>query len=342
MAGTAQTAAKTGPRILLTGGAGYIGSHTYAALFEAGYAPVIYDSFANAQDDVPGRLETLTGAPVPVIRGDIRDSACLAEAFAEHAFAAVVHFAALKSVAESVADPLSYLQVNVGGLVTLLEAMAGAGCRTLVFSSSATVYGKPDESPTEETAPRRAENPYGQTKITSEEMLEMLGPDWAVGILRYFNPAGAHRSGLIGEAPKGAPENLMPIMAEVARGTRPELQIFGDDYDTPDGTPIRDYIHVEDLARGHVLSLNRLLEAKAGHLVNLGTGTGYSVREMAEAYGRAVGHPLSTRLTGRRPGDVPIYCADTARAEALLGFRTEKTLEEICASSWRWTMRNDQ
>lgn len=329
-------------RILLTGGAGYIGSHTYVALVAAGYAPVILDSFANAQEDVPGRLEQITGAPVTVLRGDLRDEALLHEAFATHSFDAVVHFAALKSVAESVADPLAYFRVNIGGLVTLLSVMEAAGSRKLVFSSSATVYGAPDESPTQETAPRRAENPYGRSKIVSEEMLEMLGPDWAVGILRYFNPAGAHSSGLLGENPKGRAENLMPIMAEVARGDRAELQIFGDDYDTPDGTAIRDYIHVEDLARGHVLSLNRLFETDTGHLVNLGTGTGYSVREMAEAYGRAAGRPLPRQIAPRRPGDVPIYCAQTDRAAELLGFRTEKTLDEICASSWRWTMRNDQ
>ena len=328
--------------ILLTGGAGYIGSHTYLALVAAGYSPVILDSFANARDDVPGRLEAITGAPVPVIRGDLRDEALLAEAFETHGFEAVVHFAALKSVAESMANPLSYFRVNTGGLITLLTVMEAAGCRKLVFSSSATVYGEPDETPTEEGAARRAINPYGRTKIMGEEMLEMLGPDWAVGILRYFNPAGAHGSGLLGENPKGRPENLMPVMAEVARGDRPELQIFGDDYDTPDGTAIRDYIHVEDLARGHVLSLNRLFETSDSHLVNLGTGIGYSVREMAEAYGRAVGRPLPQKIVGRRAGDVPIYCARTDRAAVLLGFRTEKTLDEICASSWRWTMRNDQ
>ncbi len=329
-------------KILLTGGAGYIGSHTYLALIEAGFYPVILDSFANAQDDVPGRLEQITGAPVAVIRGDVRDEALLAEAFATHAFDAVVHFAALKSVAESVADPLNYFRVNIGGLTALLSAMEAGGCRKLVFSSSATVYGEPDESPTAETAPRRAVNPYGATKIVCEQMLEMLGPDWAVGILRYFNPAGTHASGLIGEDPKGRVENLMPIMAEVARGDREELQVFGDDYDTPDGTAIRDYIHVEDLARGHVLSLNKLFETNSGHLVNLGTGHGYSVLEMVEAYGRAAGRALPYRIVGRRPGDVPIYCARTEKAAELLDFRTERTLDEICETSWRWAMRNER
>ena len=327
-------------KILLTGGAGYIGSHTYLALVEAGFAPVILDNFANAQDDVPERLEQITGAEVPIIRGDVRDEALLAQAFAAHRFDAVVHFAALKSVAESVEDPLNYFRVNTGGLISLLTGMDQAGCRKIVFSSSATVYGEPDESPTRETAERRAVNPYGRTKIIGEEMLEMLGPDWAVGVLRYFNPAGTHASGLIGEAPKGRVENLMPIMAEVARGDRAELSVFGSDYDTPDGTAIRDYIHVEDLARGHVLSLKSLLETNAGHLVNLGTGTGYSVLEMVAAYSKAIGRDLPHKITDRRPGDVPIYCAETSKAAELLGFRTEKTLDEICASSWRWTMRN--
>ncbi|MEL6533047.1 MAG: UDP-glucose 4-epimerase GalE [Pseudomonadota bacterium] len=329
-----------GKRVLLTGGAGYIGSHTYLALIEAGYAPVILDNFANAQDEVPARLAQITGAEVPVILGDIRDGALLAEAFATHSFDAVVHFAALKSVAESVENPLEYFRVNIGGLTSLLTAMDEAGCWKLVFSSSATVYGEPDKSPTEETAERRAVNPYGATKIISEQMLEMLGPDWAIGVLRYFNPAGTHASGLIGEDPKGRVENLMPIMAEVARGDRAELSVFGDDYDTPDGTAIRDYIHVEDLARGHVLSLNRLFETGRGHLVNLGTGTGYSVLEMVAAYSRAIGRDLPHKIVERRPGDVPIYCAETSKAAEVLGFRTERSLEEICDSSWRWTMRN--
>ena len=328
--------------ILLTGGAGYIGSHTYLALIEAGFTPVIFDSFANAQDDVPGRLAQITGTAPLVIRGDVRDEAALAQAFATHGIDAVVHFAALKSVAESVADPLNYFRVNIGGLTALLGAMESAGCRKLVFSSSATVYGEPDDSPTLETAERRAVNPYGATKIISEQMLEMLGPDWAVGVLRYFNPAGTHASGLIGENPKGKVENLMPIMAEVARGDRAELSVFGDDYDTPDGTAIRDYIHVEDLARGHVLSLKRLFETGEGHLVNLGTGTGYSVLEMVAAYSKAIGRPLPHKIVGRRAGDVPIYCARTDKAAEVLGFRTERSLEEICDSSWRWTRRNDR
>lgn len=327
-------------KVLLTGGAGYIGSHTYLALAESGFEPVILDNFSNAQEDVPGRLEQITGAAVHTIRGDVRDEALLTEAFKTHSFDAVVHFAALKSVSESVADPLSYFRVNTGGLIALLTAMEAAGCRRIVFSSSATVYGEPDESPTDETAERRAVNPYGRTKIIGEQILEMLGSDWAVGTLRYFNPAGTHASGLIGEAPKGKVENLMPIMAEVARGDRAELSVFGDDYDTPDGTAIRDYIHVEDLARGHVLSLNQLFETNESHLVNLGTGHGYSVLEMVAAYSKAIGRPLPHKIVGRRPGDVPIYCARTERAAEVLDFRTERSLEEICETSWRWAQRN--
>ncbi|MBF9031292.1 UDP-glucose 4-epimerase GalE [Rhodobacterales bacterium HKCCE3408] len=327
-------------QILLTGGAGYIGSHTYVALHAAGFSPVILDDFRNARDAVPERLERITGAPVPVIRADVRDRDALARAFAENDFVAVVHFAALKAVADSMADPVSYYDVNIGGLIALLAEMDAAGCRRLVFSSSATVYGETEENPTPETHPRRAANPYGLTKITCEGMLEHLGPDWAVGILRYFNPAGAHGSGLLGEDARSPSQNLMPVMIEVATGRRERLDIFGDDYDTPDGTAVRDYIHVEDLARGHVLSLRALLEGKGGHIVNLGTGRGYSVREMVEGFSDAIGRPLPHRIAARRPGDVPIYLARTDRAAELLGFRTEKTLAEICDSAWRWSMRN--
>ncbi len=329
-------------RVLLTGGAGYIGSHTYLALAEAGYTPVLLDDFRNAQEDVPERLAQITGRSVPVIRADICDAAALAQVFQAQSFDAVVHFAALKSVAESLADPLAYFRVNTGGLITLLSAMEAAGCRRLVFSSSATVYGVPQISPTPETAPRRAVNPYGRTKIIAEEMLEMLPPDWAVGILRYFNPAGAHASGVIGEAPKGRVDNLFPALAATLRGTQPALEIFGADYNTPDGTPVRDYIHVEDLARGHVLSLTKLIETGQGHLVNLGTGTGYSVLQMVQAYSQAAGRAVPYRIVERRAGDVPIYCARTERAADLLGFRAEKSLDEICATSWHWTMRNSR
>jgi UDP-glucose 4-epimerase len=326
-------------RILLTGGAGYIGSHTYVALVEAGYQVVILDSFVNARHSVPDRLARITGAPVTVVEGDVRDAAQLAALFEAQQFDAVVHFAALKAVGDSVARPLAYFDVNVGGLTTLLQAMESAGCRTLVFSSSATVYGIPDETPTPETAEFRAMNPYGQTKIMGEQMLAYLrhaNADWSVGVLRYFNPAGAHASGLIGEDPQDIPNNLMPFIARVASGDLERINVFGDDYDTPDGTGVRDYIHVEDLARGHVLSLAALFESGRSHTVNLGTGRGFSVLEVIAAYKRACNRDLPFEIVERRAGDVPIYVAKADKAADVLAFRTEKTLDDMCASSWNW------
>ena len=325
--------------ILLTGGAGYIGSHTHIALTAARHKVVILDDFSNAQHSVPARLEQITGQPVTVIDADVRDADALAKVFATHTIDAVVHFAARKAVGESMAVPLDYFDVNITGLITLLRAMDRAGCRRLVFSSSATVYGVPDEAPTPETAPFRAMNPYGQTKITGEQMLGWLqasNPEWAVGILRYFNPAGAHGSALIGEDPRDIPNNLMPYVAKVALGQLPRVMVFGNDYDTPDGTGVRDYIHVEDLARGHVLSLEKLLSTGQGHVVNLGTGRGYSVLEVIAAYQRASNRDLPHVITDRRPGDVPIYVARADKAAEVLGFRTEKGLDEMCASSWKW------
>lgn len=326
-------------RILLTGGAGYIGSHTYVALMEAGHDVVVLDNFANARRSVPDRLEQIVGKPVTLIEGDVRDAALLDRVFAEHAIDAVVHFAALKSVRESVERPLDYFDVNVGGLTTLLRAMDRSGCRRIVFSSSATVYGVPDVTPTPETAELRAMNPYGQSKIIGEQMLDWLRrsrPGWAVGTLRYFNPAGAHASALIGEDPRNMPNNLMPFVAKVAAGELPRVSVYGNDYATPDGTGVRDYIHVEDLARGHVLSLGKLLETGESHLVNLGTGLGHSVLEVIAAYRRACNRDLPYTVTERRAGDVPVYVACADRAERYLGFRTTKDLDAMCASSWAW------
>lgn len=326
-------------RILLTGGAGYIGSHTHVALVAAGHDVVILDDFSNAKRAVPERLAQISGKPAVVIDADVRDADALAKIFATHQIDAVVHFAALKAVGDSMRRPLDYFNVNVAGLSTLLGAMDRAGCRRLVFSSSATVYGVPDMAPTPETAPFRAMNPYGQTKIIGEQMLGWLqhsDPRWAVGILRYFNPAGAHGSALIGEDPRDIPNNLMPFVAKVALGELPRVMVFGNDYDTPDGTGVRDYIHVEDLARGHVLSLDKLLATGQGHVVNLGTGRGYSVLEVIAAYQRACNRDLPYQITDRRPGDVPIYVASADRAAEILGFRTEKGLDEMCASSWKW------
>lgn len=328
--------------VLLTGGAGYIGSHTFVALREAGYEPVVLDSFTNARDDVPDRLEIITGAPVRLYRGDVRDEALLARVFAENPIAAVVHFAALKAVGESVERPLDYIDVNVTGLVALLKAMRAAGCFRLVFSSTATVYGTPEEWPIPETAPLSYASPYAFTKLTCEQILEQLAasdPAWAVARLRYFNPVGAHASALIGEDPQDIPNNLVPYIAEVAMGIRPALRVFGNDYPTPDGTGLRDYIHVEDLARGHVVSLGRLLATGEGHCVNLGTGKPSSVMEMLAAYSRAVGRALPHVIAPRRPGDVPVLVADPSKAERLLGFRAEKTIDEMCASSWAFVSR---
>jgi UDP-glucose 4-epimerase len=328
-----------GRRILLTGGAGYIGSHTYLALSEAGHAVTILDSFENARRSVVDRLGRITGRTVDVIDADVRDAAALDAAFAKGRFEAVVHFAALKAVSDSVKRPLDYFDVNVGGLTTLLKVMEAHDCRRLVFSSSATVYGVPDETPTPETAEFRAMNPYGQTKIIGEQLLGWLSasdPRWAIGILRYFNPAGAHASTMIGEDPRDIPNNLMPFISKVATGELPKISVFGDDYDTPDGTGVRDYIHVEDLARGHVLSLGKLFENGEGHLVNLGTGRGYSVLEVISAYKRASNRDLAFEIAPRRPGDVPIYVARAEKAAEVLGFRTEKTLDQMCASSWAW------
>lgn len=325
--------------ILLTGGAGYIGSHTYVALIDAGYDVTILDNFQNANRSVVDRLRKLTGKPVSLAEADVRDATTLASLFSEHQFDAVVHFAALKAVAESVERPMDYFDVNISGLINLLRVMDAAGCRKIVFSSSATVYGVPDETPTPETAELRAMNPYGQTKISGEQILGQLAAAddrWTIGILRYFNPAGAHESHLIGEDPRDTPNNLMPYIAKVAAGEWSELQIYGDDYDTPDGTGVRDYIHVEDLARGHVLSLATLLGDTQSHLVNLGTGTGHSVHEVVAAYKRASNRDIASRVVDRRAGDVPIYVAKADKAAEVLGFRTEKTLDDMCASSWGW------
>lgn len=328
-----------GANVLLTGGAGYIGSHTCVALLAAGHRVTILDDFSNARADVPERLEAICGATVRVCRADILDRAAVARVLAGERFDAVVHFAARKAVGESMRMPLEYARTNIAGLVALLDVMQAAGVYRLVFSSSATVYGAPATLPVDEDAPVGHTNPYGFSKLVCEQIMTQLAAAdsrWAFGILRYFNPAGAHGSGLIGEDPADVPNNLMPYIAEVAAGLRDALQIFGDDYDTPDGTGVRDYVHVEDLAEGHVLSLERLLATGAGHLVNLGTGRGYSVFEVLAAYGRACGKVLPHRVVPRRPGDVATIYADPRRAEAVLGFRARRGLDEMCVSSWRW------
>lgn len=328
--------------ILLTGGAGYIGSHTYCELAQAGYQVVILDNFSNSRPDVLDRLEVITGAPVKCYTGDVLDRATLDKVFGENEISAVIHFAALKAVGESAEKPLEYIQTNVGGLINLLDAMRDAGVWRLVFSSSATVYGDPDILPVPEDAPRGYTNTYGFTKLVCEQTLEQVGAAderWAFGILRYFNPVGAHDTGLIGEDPNGIPNNLMPYIAKVATGDLEKLSVFGDDYDTPDGTGVRDYIHVVDLARGHVQSVGALIGTGESHTVNLGTGTGYSVLDMVKAYERACGHPLAYQIAPRRPGDVAATYADPTLAGKVLGFAAERDLDNMCETSWNWVSR---
>lgn len=326
-------------KILLTGGAGYIGSHTYLALVEAGFEVVILDNFSNAKDDVPDRLERITGEPVTVYRGDVLDRALLDRLFSEHSIDGVVHFAALKAVGESVKKPLDYIQTNVGGLLTLLQAMDAADVRRIVFSSSATVYGDTPIQPMPEDLPRTYTSPYAFTKVCGEQILEQaMAADsrWTVGILRYFNPVGAHCSALIGEDPEDIPNNLVPYIAKVATGELARISVFGDDYDTPDGTGVRDYVHVEDLATGHVLSLRSLIDTGESHAVNLGTGKGSSVLDVIRAYSAACGKDLPYDIVARRDGDVAVLTARTEKAKDLLGFETERDLDDMCRSSWAW------
>ena len=330
-------------KILLTGGAGYIGSHTAVALAQAGFTPVILDNFANAKPSVIDRLELILGAPVALEHGDLLDRTFLADVFARHRFGAVIHFAALKAVGASVENPLDYFNVNCGGLTALLLAMRAAEVRHLVFSSTATVYGAPDAAPVTEGAPRSHSSPYALTKLASEHLLEAMTiaePRWAFGILRYFNPAGAHESGLIGEDPEGLPNNLMPYLARVATGDLPHLNVFGTDYDTADGTGVRDYIHVMDLAEAHVASLSTLLEHNTGHALNIGTGKGSSVFELIASYSRACGRDLPWNASPRRAGDAATLIADPSLAARVLGFKTRRDLADMCESSWRWVRRN--
>lgn len=331
--------------ILLTGAAGYIGSHTWVALAEAGYNVVGVDDFSNSSPKVLERLAELLGYEPRFHPLDVCDARAVDELFERERPDAVVHFAAFKAVGESTQKPLAYVRNNIGGLVTVCEAMQRHGCRALVFSSSATVYGTPEQLPLTEDAPLRATNPYGQTKLMGEQVLrdlEASEPGWRVGYLRYFNPVGAHPSGRIGEDPRGIPNNLMPYVAQVAAGRRERLQVYGSDYDTPDGTGVRDYIHVMDLAEGHVAALRHLLDQGHSLTVNLGTGQGYSVLDVVAAYERACGRKLPYDLVPRRPGDVASCYADPSRARQLLGWRAARGLDEMCADSWRWQSNNPQ
>ncbi len=331
--------------ILVTGGAGYIGSHTVLLLLEAGHRVVVLDNLSNSSRESLNRVERLVGKSVEFVEGDIRDANCLDALFSDYDIAAVIHFAGLKAVGESVAMPLSYYDCNVTGSLRLLEAMERAGVHTMVFSSSATVYGDPATVPIREDFPLSSTNPYGASKLHIEDMLRDLyrsNEKWKLALLRYFNPVGAHESGQIGEDPAGIPNNLMPYIAQVAVGKREKLGVFGGDYPTPDGTGVRDYIHVMDLAQGHLAALNAL-ETNGGLLtVNLGTGRGYSVLEMVAAFSQASDRPVPYEIVERRPGDVASCYADPAHANAVLGWEAQRGIEQMCEDHWRWQKQNPE
>lgn len=330
-------------RILVTGGAGYIGAHTCVELLGAGHEVVILDNFHNSHPAAVERIGKIAGKVPALVKADVRDREAVEKALREHACGSVIHFAGWKAVGESAAKPLEYYDNNVVGTLRLLEAMKATGCKTIVFSSSATVYGVPQKLPYTEDHPLAPYNPYGRTKRFVEDMLRDLKAaeaDWRIALLRYFNPVGAHESGLIGEDPNGIPNNLMPYIAQVAVGRRAELPVFGNDYPTPDGTGVRDYIHVMDLAGGHVAALNHIQGKPDLLTVNLGTGKGVSVLEMVKAFEKASGKQIPVRMMPRRAGDLAAYWADTGLASSLLGWVAKRSLEEICADTWRWQSQN--
>ncbi|MDB5798759.1 MAG: UDP-galactose-4-epimerase [Paucimonas sp.] len=331
--------------ILVTGACGYIGSHTCVELLQSGYKIIALDNLCNSSRLALDRVGDITGQAVQFIESDVRDRRALDAVLAEQEVDAVIHFAGLKAVGESVRDPLAYYENNVAGTLTLLQAMAQAGKKRIVFSSSATVYGDPDAVPIAETAPLRTTNPYGASKLMVEQVINDLvrsDPQWQAGILRYFNPVGAHASGEIGEDPRGIPNNLMPFVAQVAIGRRDKLSVFGNDYPTPDGTGVRDYIHVVDLARGHVAALDRLFASEGSFTVNLGTGRGYSVLEAVRAFEAASGQRVPYSIESRRPGDIASCYASVELAAELLGWRAEKDLDEMCQDLWRWQQQNPE
>lgn len=329
--------------ILVTGGTGYIGSHTVVELLAAGKDVLILDNYANSSPKVLERIAKISGRRPAFREGDIRDVDGLRALFAAHRIEAVIHFAGLKAVGESVEQPLTYYDNNVNGTLCLLQAMRQAGVRRLVFSSSATVYGDPHHVPIREDFPLQATNPYGRSKLMVEEMLRDLQraeADWQIAILRYFNPVGAHPSGLIGENPNGIPNNLMPFVAQVAVGKRAQLSVFGNDYPTPDGTGVRDYIHVVDLAQGHLAALAALARSGQSLTVNLGTGQGYSVLDMVRAFEAASGRPVPYQIVARRAGDIATCYADPQLAGELLGWQARRGIGEMCADAWRWQSKN--
>lgn len=330
-------------KVLVTGGAGYIGSHTCLELLTAGHELVVVDNLSNSKVAALDRVQAISGRSLRFVKADLRDTVTLERLLVDRSIEAVIHFAGLKAVGESSEIPLAYYDNNIGGTLSLCRAMASAGVKRLVFSSSATVYGDPPTVPIREDFPLSATNPYGRTKLFIEEILRDLqraDSGWDIALLRYFNPVGAHRSGEIGEDPNGIPNNLMPFIAQVAVGKREALQVFGDDYPTPDGTGVRDYIHVVDLALGHLAALDALSSRPGLMTCNLGTGQGYSVLEMVRAFEQASGRPVPYRIVGRRPGDIAACYADPSHARAILGWQAERGLEQMVADAWRWQRQN--
>ena len=325
--------------VLLTGGTGYIGSHTSVVLSQLGHQVVLYDNLSNSSDSVLEELTQITGQQISFVKGDVRDTELLKGTLTAHHIDAVIHFAGLKAVGESVEKPVDYYANNVQGTISLLQAMQTAQVKTLVFSSSATVYGDPQYLPLDESHPTSATNPDGRSKLHIEEMLSDVAAsdtDWRIACLRYFNPVGAHESGLIGESPNGVPNNLMPYIAQVAAGQRAELSVFGGDYLTPDGTGVRDYIHVMDLAEGHAAALGFLSQATGWHAINLGTGKGYSVLDMIQAFEKTSGRQVPYKIVARRAGDVAACHSDPQKASEALNWRAIRTLDDMCASTWRF------
>lgn len=332
-------------QILITGGAGYIGSHACVELLEAGYEIVVVDNFVNSKPAVLKRIEEITGRRFRFYEVDIRDREGLRKVFDENEIGAVVHFAGLKAVGESVAYPLAYYHNNVAGTIVLCQVMQEYGVKKMVFSSSATVYGHPDKVPIKEDFPLKPVNPYGRTKFMIEEILKDVyeaDNTWGISLLRYFNPVGAHPSGRIGEDPNGIPNNLMPYITQVAVGKREKLNVFGGDYPTPDGTGVRDYIHVVDLAKGHLLALEKVIRERGVSVYNLGTGRGYSVLEVVKTFAKVNGIKIPYVITDRRPGDIAVCYADTEKAYRELGFKAERNLEDMCRDAWNWQKRNPE
>lgn len=330
--------------ILITGGAGYIGSHTALELLKEGYEVVIYDNLCNSSRESIRRVEELTGKTIRFYEGDVLDAASLEKLFAAEEVEAVIHCAALKAVGESVQNPLEYYQNNITGTLTLLGVMEKMGVKNIVFSSSATVYGSPEVMPITEDCPKgQCTNPYGWTKSMMEQImtdLQKAHPEWNVIILRYFNPVGAHESGRIGEDPKGIPNNLMPYISQVAVGKLEKLGVFGNDYHTPDGTGVRDYIHVVDLADGHVKAIKYIFTNPGLDIINLGTGTGYSVLDMVKAFSKACGKEIPYEIKPRRAGDIDMCYADPTKAARVLGWKAKRGLDEMCRDTWRWQSQN--